>query len=683
MQRNKLTYRTWVFLVLGLFYLTTHIYIATRPLEVLMSWFLIDDAFYYFQVARNVIRGIGFSFDGIALTNGFHPLWMVINIFLFLLSNGDRVIALRLHVILGAVLTFSGGIFLYLMLKRRLRKSVALLAFFFWIFFWPIQRFLTMGGLETGLNAAMILCFLFLSQRLCLKNERNLILLGFFGSLVLFSRLDNIFLVLLMGIWIVFADHFIRYYLISDVFGIFISVFTAVILRVGTFEALAFLPATTILLLLAIPTRLSFIYLFGLYSPQPIKKKTLFLRILIVVASSSIVNLLAMLLLTHFNLLPSGFPRAALLIEPILALFFVGVIRLFPLSFSSRKSLSEEKNELHFGRIFYRSFLFLFPVMILFGGYIIWNMRYFGTPMPVSGQIKQWWGTLPNPPYAVYRSSVLEMFGLVPQISNRHPWFLLYEGLLRPITGFLVPKLAQAPLLLGAVNGILVALMIAAGYFIFIRRQVSGFLKKVQHLCVYPTFIAGLLQPFYLFVAGYAHSRIWYWVSQAIVTIIVGSVLLDLGLRKLESRLSDRRVGLGIVAFLALLLGSWHVVKVRENFPPEASMEMRETFLLQIRFLESNTEVGSLIGMTGGGVEAYFIVDRVIVNLDGLMNSADYFAALQTGEAEIYLDSIGLDYVFGQEQMLLNSDPYWWFFANRLTPCDSLLNLTLYCYASE
>ena len=37
-----------------------------------------DDAYYYFQVAQNVARGNGFSFDGLRPTNGYHPLWMMV-----------------------------------------------------------------------------------------------------------------------------------------------------------------------------------------------------------------------------------------------------------------------------------------------------------------------------------------------------------------------------------------------------------------------------------------------------------------------------------------------------------------------------------------------------------------------------------------------------------------------------
>src|SRR5262249_52993687 len=45
--------------------------------------FLSDDAFYYFQIARNAAQGHGFSFDGIHPTNGFHPLlgWLEVPVF--------------------------------------------------------------------------------------------------------------------------------------------------------------------------------------------------------------------------------------------------------------------------------------------------------------------------------------------------------------------------------------------------------------------------------------------------------------------------------------------------------------------------------------------------------------------------------------------------------------------------
>jgi len=48
-----------------------------------------DDAFYYFQIARNVAAGLGSTFDGIHATNGYHPLWMAVIVPLFGLVPGE------------------------------------------------------------------------------------------------------------------------------------------------------------------------------------------------------------------------------------------------------------------------------------------------------------------------------------------------------------------------------------------------------------------------------------------------------------------------------------------------------------------------------------------------------------------------------------------------------------------
>ena len=37
-----------------------------------------DDAFYYFQIGRNIADGAGSTFDGMNVTNGYHPLWMLV-----------------------------------------------------------------------------------------------------------------------------------------------------------------------------------------------------------------------------------------------------------------------------------------------------------------------------------------------------------------------------------------------------------------------------------------------------------------------------------------------------------------------------------------------------------------------------------------------------------------------------
>ena len=48
-----------------------------------------DDAFYYFGIARNVAHGHGSTFDGIDPTNGYHPLWMLMAVPVYLVGLDD------------------------------------------------------------------------------------------------------------------------------------------------------------------------------------------------------------------------------------------------------------------------------------------------------------------------------------------------------------------------------------------------------------------------------------------------------------------------------------------------------------------------------------------------------------------------------------------------------------------
>ncbi len=86
--------------------------------------------------------------------------------------------------------------------------------------------------------------------------------------------------------------------------------------------------------------------------------------------------------------------------------------------------------------------------------------------------------------------------------------------------------------------------------------------------------------------------------------------------------------------------------------------------------------------MTGGGNVGYFIKDRTIVNMDGLINSNDYFHALQNKEAPIYLYQHGMQIIFANAQ-LLNIPPYYGQFAPYLERFDGYGGKGLYYLLEE
>ena len=134
---------------------------------------------------------------------------------------------------------------------------------------------------------------------------------------------------------------------------------------------------------------------------------------------------------------------------------------------------------------------------------------------------------------------------------------------------------------------------------------------------------------------------------------------------------------MGAASLVMLLIFGIAIVRA---YPYSVPPEHQEDYLLEIHHLEAATEPGALIGMTGGGTTAYFIQSRTIVNLDGLINSPEYFRLLQAYQATILLDRIGLDYVYGSGYMLTESDPYRRLFKNHLEQLAWIDDWILYRY---
>ena len=86
-----------------------------------------DDPFYYFQIARNVAAGHGFTFDGIHETNGFQPLWLGVLVPVFALVPGD-VLPLRVVAVIEISLIVVAALGVFRVLRPRVGEAPALAA---------------------------------------------------------------------------------------------------------------------------------------------------------------------------------------------------------------------------------------------------------------------------------------------------------------------------------------------------------------------------------------------------------------------------------------------------------------------------------------------------------------------------------------------------------------------------
>ena len=324
--------------------------------------------------------------------------------------------------------------------------------------------------------------------------------------------------------------------------------------------------------------------------------------------------------------------------------------------------------------------LFYFvPLTILIIAYILWNQIGFGTPIPVSGQVKQWWGTLNNTVYGFPPKHLISFVGqFLTDDENIGPWSIitrpLYIGAenIIALLGMTVTinlrhiALAVIGLLTTGVGGLLVV------------RQRKLFQQAILDFGLIPLFLGCLFQITYYNTTGSVGERPWYWVGEMLFVVLCGGILLE-SMKRLD--IGDWRLKISnlqspipnicsLLASVTLLLITFslilpHLPRIGKILSPDIASQ-QSFYLRRADWLETNTEPNSVIGMTGTGTSAYFTQGRTLINLDGLISSYEYFQHMQNGTAHKYLSEIGLDYVFGNQYIVQESDPYKVIFENRL-----------------
>ncbi|HPD14848.1 MAG TPA: hypothetical protein PLE19_07860 [Planctomycetota bacterium] len=157
------TSRVVILLILGVGLLVRVLFLAVASEPALVR-VVPDDAYYYFQVARNVVSGQGATFDGIHPTNGYHPLWMGALLPVAGVVR-DPALFVRVALGLGVVLGFATAILLHRLVRRMTDVWwVPLLAL---ILYWlnPRAVLSSLNGLETSLSTFLFTLLLWLTIR--------------------------------------------------------------------------------------------------------------------------------------------------------------------------------------------------------------------------------------------------------------------------------------------------------------------------------------------------------------------------------------------------------------------------------------------------------------------------------------------------------------------------------------
>jgi hypothetical protein len=173
--------------------------IAWAPLEWLLRHVLADDSFYYLTIARHFVDGKGFSFDTLAETNGFHPLWMTALLPIYAVIE-DQVIAIHAAITFSAILD-TASIFVLFRLLGEFGATLfarCLTAGIYSLSPALLTHAGPLNGMETSLNVFLMLAYFRQYWRvssLTHFEKKDALSLGVISGLLLLVRTDNVVIV--------------------------------------------------------------------------------------------------------------------------------------------------------------------------------------------------------------------------------------------------------------------------------------------------------------------------------------------------------------------------------------------------------------------------------------------------------------------------------------------------------
>lgn len=196
----------WWWLGLGAA-LAVRLWFVWQPLSELLSRYNADDMYYYLTIARQIVAGRGVSFDGLAPTNGFHPLYLALLVAFEWLTPKGSTANIYLALTLLVLANVATALVLFKLVRRVARRETAYLAALVWLCN-PFALLATLEGVETALATfffgLVVLAYLcYLEQDDARARMRAALSVGVFSGLLVLARLDGALLLLALGVdWV-------------------------------------------------------------------------------------------------------------------------------------------------------------------------------------------------------------------------------------------------------------------------------------------------------------------------------------------------------------------------------------------------------------------------------------------------------------------------------------------------
>jgi hypothetical protein len=159
-----------------------------------------DDALYYLEVARHVVRGQGPTFDGIHHTNGFHPLWEAMATGLALVFRGGDTL-IKAALLANLALSLVAVVLVYRLLRRLVGPLAATAAVVVGIHGTAALVSWDNGMEGAALLAALALLLTVLDRFARRPDAAGAALVGGASALVVLTRVDMATVIWLVPVW--------------------------------------------------------------------------------------------------------------------------------------------------------------------------------------------------------------------------------------------------------------------------------------------------------------------------------------------------------------------------------------------------------------------------------------------------------------------------------------------------
>jgi hypothetical protein len=193
-----------------------------------------DDAFYYFKIAKNIVEGNGCSFDGIARTNGFHPLWLLCMTLVYWIANFDLTTPILVMLVLNYLICVFTFTLLFRLVEDYIAPGYGVVAVAVCLL--PNVLTAMINGLETSIEIMAVVILIWLVYRNnildAFASRKSAFLLGIILGLIALCRLDTAFiflaavgmtLVSIFALRVPFKRGFGRLFIICVGFGLVVA----------------------------------------------------------------------------------------------------------------------------------------------------------------------------------------------------------------------------------------------------------------------------------------------------------------------------------------------------------------------------------------------------------------------------------------------------------------------------